>query len=143
VTAILELRTTGDAHRADLFDPRRLQPVVRIAGAPQPPPTILRSAPGVWFYSFTPPPGLGGSSVTFGATFDGQPIVISKTIPIAVDIWRAEYPSSVKGGCAIGSSSSGASGRRGVFSLGMLGAMLAFARRRRRPRAPARVPAFP
>jgi hypothetical protein len=129
VTAILELRTTGDAHRADLFDPRRLQPVVRIAGALQPPPTIVRSAPGVWFYSFTPPRGLGGSSVTFGATFDGQPIVTSKTIPIAVDIWRAEYPSSVKGGCAIGPS---ASGPPGVFSLGMLGAMLAFARRRRR-----------
>jgi MYXO-CTERM domain-containing protein len=102
---------------------------VRIAGALQPPPTIVRSAPGVWFYSFTPPRGLGGSSVTFGATFDGQPIVTSKTIPIAVDIWRAEYPSSVKGGCAIGPS---ASGPPGVFSLGMLGAMLAFARRRRR-----------
>jgi hypothetical protein len=137
VTAILELRTENDAHRADLFDPRRLQPVVRVDGALQPPPTIIRRSPGVWFFSFVPPRGLGGSAVTFGATFDGQPIVASKTIPIAVDIWRAEYASGVKGGCAVGPVLSGnANHERSplgiVGGLGGVAATLALARRRRR-----------
>jgi hypothetical protein len=102
LTVILELRTVGGEHRADMFDPVRLEPVVKLNGVDQAPPTLVRRAPGVWFFTVQPPPGLGGSSLTLGATFDGKPIVESKTVPIAADIWRAEYPSVAKGGgCGI------------------------------------------
>jgi len=102
VTAIIELRTTDGAHRADLFDPRRLQPIVEIDGARQPPPTLIRRAPGVWFFTVQPAAGHGGSTMTFGATFDGVPITTSKSIPIAADVWRAEYATQAKGGgCAV------------------------------------------
>ena len=39
--------------------------------------------------------------MTLGATFDGEPIVASKTIPIAADIWRGEYATTAEGGCEI------------------------------------------
>lgn len=102
VTAILELRTDGGAHRADLLDPSRLVASVAIDGAPTgDAPAIARRAPGVYVYQYTPPPGLGGSSLTLGATFDGQPIVAARTIPIAADIWTGTYSSRAKGGCTI------------------------------------------
>jgi subtilisin family serine protease len=134
VTAILELRASS-SRRADLFDPHRLQPVLVVGGEAQAPPELVRRAPGVWFYTFTPPRGLGGSSVTFGATFDGQPIVASRTIPIAVDIWRAEYATKVKGGCAIEPPAR----ERGRFAaVAVLLGMLAFAGAWRRASASTR-----
>jgi subtilisin family serine protease len=101
VTTIIELRTTDGAHRADLFDPQRLQPIYAINGAPQPPPTMVRRAPGVWFFTVQPDAGHGGSTMTLGATFDGVPIGTPRSLPIAVDVWRSEYSSQAKGGCAV------------------------------------------
>ena len=102
-TAILELRTADGKHRADMFDPSRLQPRLHVNGAEveAPSPMLIRRAPGLWVYTVTLPQGLGGASLTLGATFDGVDIVAPKTVPIAPDIWSAEYPSNVSGGCAV------------------------------------------
>jgi MYXO-CTERM domain-containing protein len=116
-TVIVELRTRDGQHPADLFDANRLQAHVLIDGQAIPPPTLIRKGPGVWFYTFTPLPGLGGSKASFGATFDGAPIVASKTVPIAPDRWTALYPSQAKGsGCAMGGGGSSGPG----FSVPML-----------------------
>ncbi len=103
LTAILELRTADGQRRADLFDSGRLVPVVAIDGHPVSlPPPVSRRAPGVYFFAWQPPRGLGGSRVTFGATFDGEPIVTEKTIRVATDRWMAAYPSAGGGsGCAV------------------------------------------
>ena len=132
VTTIIELRTTNGAHRADLFDPTRLQPTVEINGAPQPPPTMVRRGPGVWYFTVQPAAGHGGSTMTLGATFDGVSIGKPKSIPIAVDVWRAEYATQVKGGCAV-AGGAGEGGERG-FILTLLAALVAL----RRPRLRAR-----
>ncbi len=101
LTAIVELRTVGGAHRADFFDATRLAPVVLLDGAPfSPPPPLARRAPGVWVLTLMPPAGLGGHTLTLGATFDGSPIVTPKSIPIATEVWTASYPSTSGGsGC--------------------------------------------
>lgn len=101
LTAVLELRTAESGRRADLFDPERLRPVVTIDGAAQPLPTLVRRGPGVWAFTVQPAPGLGGRMITLGATFDGEPIVVPKMIPIASDVWSSELPTTASGGCAI------------------------------------------
>ncbi|MEO7110504.1 MAG: S8 family serine peptidase [Polyangiaceae bacterium] len=102
VTIILELRTADGSHRADLFDSSRLSPQIEINGAAVSDlPTIVRHGPGVYVYSYNAPVGTGGSSITFGATFDGSAIVLPHTIPISTDIWTGTYPSSAQGGCSI------------------------------------------
>lgn len=130
VTAIVELRTEDGEHRGDLFDGNRLLPVLLVDGKPfEPPPPMIRRGPGVWFYEWTPPPGLGGSRATFGATFDGEPIVAPRTVPIAADRWNAAYPSQAKGaGCA--ASPSPARAGFGGALLGLV-ALAAITRRRR------------
>ena len=67
VTAIVELRTVDAKHRADFFDKQRLLPVLLVDGMPfEATPEIIRRGPGVWFFVWKPPPGLGGSRATFG-----------------------------------------------------------------------------
>jgi subtilisin family serine protease len=104
VTAIVELRTLDARHRADFFDKQRLAPVLLVDGKPfEGSPEIVRRGPGVWVFVWKPPPGLGGSRATFGATFDGEPIVAPRTVPIASDAWNARYPSHATGsGCGVG-----------------------------------------
>jgi hypothetical protein len=137
--AIIELRT-ADKHAADLFAPSRLAPLVKVDGqSVEPAPAVVRRGPGVWFYSLLPRPGFGGQSITFGATFDGEPIVTPRTIPIATDPWTATYPSEASGGCSI----AGGMRRRGspdapswtAWASGF--ALLAVVRRRARGPAPA------
>ena len=131
--AILELRTAEGGY-ADLFQASRLQPVVMVDGSPlEPPPTLVRRGPGVWFYSIQPPAGLGGQSVTFGATFDGSDVVRKRSVPIATDPWTASYASRAGGSCSMGSAyfesaSDSACGRSCAF-VG-LAAFGAVARRR-------------
>ena len=124
LTAIVELRTADGQHRADFFDAPRLRPVLLIDDQPvEVPPEIIRRGPGVWFFTYTAPPGIGGSRATFGATFDGVPIVKEKTLPVASDRWTAKYPSSASGGssCAVTGGTSGTSGglRSGAAALGV------------------------
>jgi subtilisin family serine protease len=102
LAAIVELRTSGGTHRADLFDASRLHAWVTIDGAPQLAPALQRLGPGLWTTSVRAPTGLGGSSLTIGVTFDGANIVTPKTVPIGTDFANAQYPTHVKGGCAIG-----------------------------------------
>jgi hypothetical protein len=101
LTAIVELRTASGAHRADLFNASRLAPVVKVDGSnlSQLPP-IQRRAPGVWVFTVTPPGGLGGHTLTLGATFDGEAIVAAKTVAISADVWTENYPSTVQGSCS-------------------------------------------
>lgn len=131
LTAIVELRTGDGAHRADYFDGTRLQAAVDLDGAKltqQPP--IQRRAPGVWFFTVTPPPGLGGHSVTLGATFDGVAIVTPKTVPIATETWTANY-----GASAAGSGGCDVHGRGGTGEGWAVGLLLAAANLRRRRRS--------
>lgn len=135
LTAIVELRTADGLHRGDMFDAARLQPLLLVDGnAVTAPPRLVRRGPGVWFFVWNPPPGLGGARATFGATFDGQPIVSPKTIPIGPDRWTALYPNSAHGsGCATSSPAFGAEGL----------ALLALLVRRRRRHSSARVTSQP
>jgi subtilisin family serine protease len=124
--AVLELRasrTSGGAPPADGFAQSRLAAYALVdgrlvAGAAQ----LARRGPGVWIVTTTLPPGLGLSHLTVGATFDGEPIVEEKTVPIATDAWTADYPATIRGGCAVTPS---AIGRRDLRAQGGAGAALA------------------
>jgi subtilisin family serine protease len=59
-----------------------------------------RRGPGVWVITLQPGAGLGGSSLTVGAMFDGSDIVAPKSLPIATDTWNGDYPPAVAGGCS-------------------------------------------
>lgn len=132
ITAILELRAADGASRADLFDLQRLAGVVTIEGAPQSVGAVTRRAPGLYTFVFKlGASGLGLKNATFGATFDGAPIVPYRTLPIATDAWNAGYPSRLSGGCATTGepAPSGTSGA--ILALGVALAGLGLARRRR------------
>lgn len=130
VTALLELRTEDGEHRADLFDVARLVPTVRIAGVERQVGPVTRKAPGLYTYTFrVGDEGLGLERATFGATFDGVPIVAPRTIPVATDPWNAGYSSRVGGGCSERPLSRDTTG--GAFVASALGLALATALRRR------------
>lgn len=132
MTAIIELRTADGAHRGDFFDAGRLRPVLLVDGKEvKDVPPMIRRGPGVWFFVWEPPPGLGGSRATFGATFDGAPIVTPRTIPIAPDRWTALYPSYAKGSsCASAGGSAPAGGASSALLVAA--AAVVVVRRRRR-----------
>ena len=132
VTAIVELRTADAKHRADFFDKNRLAPVLLVDGKPfEAAPEIIRRGPGVWFFVWKPPGGLGGSRATFGATFDGAAIVAARTVPIASDRWNAAYPSHATGsGCGVGRTTRGRAGT-GTWGSVVAILMVAAARRKR------------
>jgi hypothetical protein len=129
---IIELRApragSGTPPPADGFMGGRLAVYARVDGSAREPPSVRRVAPGVWRAAIQLPAGLGGSSLSVGATFDGADIVDPKSVPIATDIWNAEYPPSVKGGCA---ASGGRTGGGGLLVMGFSVA-IAVARRTRR-----------
>jgi subtilisin family serine protease len=131
MTAIVELRTADGQHRADLFDGNRLTPMLLVDGKPvEPKPTMVRRGPGVWYFEWNPPAGLGGSRATFGATFDGEQIVEAKTLPIAPDRWTALYPSYATGSsCTVSRTRAAGLGLGGAF---LAAGLVAAARRRRR-----------
>jgi subtilisin family serine protease len=104
---ILSLRAdpgdAGGVRPADDFGDGRLAAYALVdglsqAGAVQ---SFVRRGPGVWVATIHLPPGLGGENLTVGATFDGADVADPKTVPIATDVWNAEYPPSVKGGCSV------------------------------------------
>jgi subtilisin family serine protease len=129
VTAIVELRTADGLHRADMFDAVRLQPQVLLDGATfSPKPVMERRGPGVYSYTVSVPPGHGGSTMTFAATFDGNLVVAPKSIPVAPDSWMASYPSYSTGGCA---TSRGVAGGAGGAFFGLLLVGINRLRRRR------------
>ncbi len=131
--ALLELRNER-GEPADLFEPSRLQADVRIGEEQQAAPSIERLAPGLYRYRAFAPVGRGGQLAHFGARFDGQSVVQTKTIPIGLDGWRSRYPTTLGGGCSLHEEGAGAS------SLGLaLGLLLV----RRRQRASASVTTAP
>ena len=119
LTAIVELRTVDGQHRADFFDKNRLQATMLVDGQPvDTTPELIRRGPGVWFFTWRPPAGLGGSRATFGATFDGVAIVSPRTLPIASDSWNAGYPSTAGGSkCSITSTSTSTSTSTWLFAM--------------------------
>jgi subtilisin family serine protease len=127
ITAIFELRSKDGAHRADMFDASRLQAYARVDGNGGSPLSLTRRAPGVWFSTIQVPAGLGGHTLTIGATFDGNDIVAPKTVPIAADIWASEYETKVHGGCG---SAPGRSGSGGSAAIALVAIALVIARRR-------------
>jgi hypothetical protein len=136
--AILELRTASGGF-ADLFEPSRLQATVSVDGIPlAKEPTLVRRGPGVWFCSVTPPPGFAGQAITFGANFDGVPIVMPYTIPIATDPWTAVYASqATSSGCAVAGTRGLAHEANGAARWAWAGlcGVLAWARRTRKLKA--------
>ncbi|MDP9001334.1 MAG: S8 family serine peptidase [Myxococcota bacterium] len=132
--AIVELRTArvgnGTLTAADGFMDGRLAAYAFADGSRQVPPSLRRAAPGVWVATVQLPAGLGGSRLTVGVTFDGVDIVDAKSVPIATDVWNAEYPPSVRGGCA---STGGTGSSESALMAIAVGAAIATARRRRRP----------
>ncbi|MBV9946283.1 MAG: hypothetical protein JOZ69_05510, partial [Myxococcales bacterium] len=129
-------------------DPARLALSVRVDGAPRDGDFPLsRRGPGIWAAEMRLPAGLGGSNLTVGATFDGAEVVASRTVPIATDVWAADYPPAVRGsraGCALVAAASGGPSeprRAGRGSWAWAAALLGLAAARRRGARPApRVP---
>jgi uncharacterized protein (TIGR03382 family) len=133
--AVVELRAAHPAQQeappADGFADGRLVPYALVDGAPRDGAvsSFVRRGPGVWLATVQLPGGLGGSTLTVGARFDGNDIVEPRTIPIATDVWDADYPASVHGGCA--TSARDPVGVAGPVSWAVAIAFLAMARRRR------------
>ena len=106
---------------ADGFAQGRLAAYALVDGQPfEGAAQLARRGPGVWIVTVQLPAGLGPSQLTVGATFDGASIVEEKTVPIATDVWTAEYPVSVRGGCAVAPA---APGSRGTAPRGYAGAL--------------------
>jgi subtilisin family serine protease len=111
ITALVELRTDDPPcgktrcdpkTRASGFEDGRVAADVRVGGRVlSPAPRIVRRAPGLFVYQATIPAGHGGEIATFGATFDGAPIVTPVSIPVATDPWTARYDDNVAGGCRV------------------------------------------
>jgi hypothetical protein len=126
--AILELRAQrsgASVPLADGFGDGRVAAYARVDGrAFEGAAETSRRGPGVWTATVKLPAGLGGSTLTVGATFDGAPIVAEKTVPIATDAWSAAYPTTLAGGCALAEAR--APGERGVgaFFLCLAGVVL-------------------
>jgi len=104
--AIIELRAARTDAAAALpadgpFDGRLAAYVLVDGRAFGPTPSLARRGPGVWVATVRLPRGLGGSSLTVGAKFDGADIVERKSVPIATDAWNAEYPPIARGGCSV------------------------------------------
>ena len=133
---LVELRTEGDAP-ADFFDLKRLEPIVIVDGERKPTTELVRRGPGVWVYTYTATPGLGGKSATFGATFDGRPIVPYRTVPVATDGWNAAFGPAARGGCAAAPGSM-QNASTGGWALAASVALAVALGRRRRVSAPRR-----
>lgn len=103
--AVVELRTsasgTGAPALADGFVGSRLGGYLLVDNSYYGAVAPKRVGPGVWLATVLLPSGLGGSSLTLGVTFDGADIVQRKSVTIASDIWSAEYPTTVRGGCTL------------------------------------------
>jgi subtilisin family serine protease len=131
--AILELRAapsgTALARPADGFAAARLTVYAEIDGALATGVlgTPVRRGPGVWTVAVQPLGGLGGSTLTVGARFDGVDIVDRVSLPIATDAWNAIYPSGIRGGCTLGPGPNG----RGGWVLVAFAAALGLLERRR------------
>jgi subtilisin family serine protease len=133
--AVVELRTaaggSGAPTPADGFADGRLAAYALVDGSFRSPVPVQRVGPGVWLAIVRLPSGLGGSTLTLGATFDGTDIVAPKSVPIATDMWNASYPAGVRGGCAVGEARQ--RGREEWFVV-LVGVGTVIARKRARSR---------
>ena len=135
--AIIELRaqrTDLSAPPADGFGEGRVAAYAEVDGRRLDDAiATTRRGPGVWTAIVRLPAGLGGSTLTVGATFDGAPIVAEKAIPIATDVWNGEYAATAGGGCAVaGRGVHEPPGDRGSLTIAALCAVAAGVSKRRR-----------
>lgn len=135
--AIVELRSTPSGSAAppvaDGFAEGRLTAYALVDGAPRSDAvrSLVRRGPGVWVATVQLPGGLGGSSLTFGARFDGQDIVTPHTIPIAADAWTSLYEAKAKSACGV--SVPGGARESGGWGFAAVAWATATLVRRRRP----------
>jgi hypothetical protein len=139
--AIVELRAARAGATlplpADGFAEGRLAAYALVDGGSRPAAvqSLVRRGPGVWVATVGLPGGLGGKTLTVGATFDGDDIVAPKSVPIATDAWSADYPPSVGGGCAVAATRSGGAERcAGVAAV--VAAAMGMTRKRIRRQTP-------
>ncbi len=130
----------GGVRPADDFGDGRLAAYALVDGRSQleAVQSFVRRGPGVWVATIRLPPGLGGENLTVGATFDGADVADPKTLPIATDVWNAEYPPSVTGGCSVTPPGSAGMGGPLAAAFSWVVALVALApmRRRRTGRRP-------
>ena len=131
LTGFVELRD-DDGKIADGFDSNRLSLSAQPAQISE---GLTRVAPGLYRFTLAAPAGTGGQNLRIELSFDGH-VVVSKSLPIAVDRWLALDGASAQGGCSVSSTSSAAcrlGAARAFAGFWLLG--LAFMRRRRYMRA--------
>lgn len=134
--AVVELRATrtsvAEPPPADGFDASRLAAYALVDGLPYAGAiaSFVRRGPGVWLATVQLPGGLGGSILTVGATFDGSDVVQQQSIPIATDVWNAEFAPTAKGGCVVGGTRP-----RDVIVWALFAGVVVLLRTRRRPRS--------
>ena len=129
VTVLLELRNAL-GQPADLFGADRLAAEVRVESTLLPAPPLTRVGPGLYRYEVRVPEGHGGGeTMTFGARFDGAPVVADRRIPIGNDPWRTFYGSKVVGACSMHASP--ASWTAGVGAAVAALALTTYRRRRK------------
>jgi subtilisin family serine protease len=124
---------------ADGFEESRLSVYARVEGAETPLAVVVsRKSPGIRVATIRVPAGLGGTKLTVGALFDGVDVVQPKTLPIATDIWSADYVPAVAGGCALAATPARGSGSLIWLAAGtvFLGAFRVVGRSRRAGRRP-------
>ncbi|HXN31395.1 MAG TPA: hypothetical protein VN894_06010, partial [Polyangiaceae bacterium] len=131
LTAVVELRTAlgtnGAPAPADDLGEQRVAAYALVDGSFHGSVPVAKIGPGVWRATAQLPAGLGGSTLTLGVTFDGMDIVDPKSVPIATDVWSAEYPPTVRGGCTIGA----AGDRGGESAFALIAGVVAFVARKR------------
>jgi len=93
---VLELRAT-DESIVDGFAKKRLRLELEGGTASAP---LTRVAPGLWRFSVSAPAGSGGSTLTLRVRFDGA-LLLSRSIPVAVDRWVADGGVAARGGCSV------------------------------------------
>jgi hypothetical protein len=127
IAAVVELRTARAASAApapaDGFAQGRFAAYALVDGSFYGSVPVQRVGPGVWVATAQLPGGLGGSTLTVGATFDGTDVVEPKSLPIATDVWNADYPPSVRGGCAIGAPENARGEGAGALIVGVAAAI--------------------
>ncbi len=145
IVAIVQLRAaragSSAPAAADAFGDGRLTAYALVDGAPYggAVQSLVRRGPGVWLATVRLPAGLGGSSLTVGARFDGVDVVDPRSVPIATDAWNAVYAPSIRGGCGVAES-----GRGEVDgALGLAALFAAAVLRRRRSYSAATVNSHP
>ncbi len=112
---LVQLRAS-DEGIADGFDASRLRLEVLGGTLSRP---LTRSAPGFWQFAATAPAGSGGGKLELHLVLDDQ-LLISRVVPIGVDLWVANDGVDSRGGCSVSQQSEDGGGLGFFFALSVL-----------------------